>query len=667
MSALRTLGDTTTKAIIGQPKEGRGDEWSTYLPMLKQAYSEGFPERSTLKPYFEKLKWFIAIPHPDASLVFLPNYLAYWIVPGGAALSFQGFYYNAIFVLSVLWLLVNLGVKRRYALVCGFMLLFSQFYQVWWTSNFPVLGVSLLPFAIFTSRIRQPYKFVFLAWALGHLLFGEMYPPYILSIAIAIIPFILAARPDLLRPKEIAFAALAAGIALALYLALNWEYFRLVLHTSYPGQRINTGGGVNARSVLKLVFPTLTADADAGFSDNIYTLAMGGTILPLVLISLLPSINWDRRTVRLTIVSAVVGAFLIWYMLVGVPRTLAMVTPLYLIPGPRMAIGLSVLAACYCTTLISWHADDTKLAPLLLVTIFYAVISFLNRPGKYAVENFFAVQYYPWIFTALVVIGVAYYLTRTGKRRCADGVVAFVLIGMSLTQIVIYGSFNPIMRAKDILRPVHSQIINDWLALYKKNGGRSFATIGNYGDVLRGENLPALEAIHMVNVEPEIYHEVFPSLTSEQINELFNQFRGIAFANVQEMNADGPTIVFPVRPYTVSFANIVTDDKDKDTDEHLLGTGQLIITDVTGVDGKFTVFWNTHLLSPLPIADIFDLHLDCPITKSWMTRYPVVIPGEPLVPVALQGIAGQITVEAPTPEAAKSCVSALHFGVVNGK
>src|SRR5690348_9055332 len=399
-----------------------------------------------------------------------------------------------------------------------------------------------------------------------------MYPPYILSIAIAIIPFILAARPDLLGRKEVTLAALAAGIALALYLAFNWEYFRLVSHTSYPGQRINTGGGVNARSVLKLVFPTLTADVDAGFSDSIYTLAMGGTVLPLVFISLLPNITWDRRTVRLTIVSAIVGAFLIWYMLVGVPRTLAMVTPLYLIPGPRMAIGLSVLTACYCTTLISWHADDTKLTPLLLVTMFYAAISFLNRPGKYAVENFFAVQYYPWIFIALVVIGVAYYFARMGKRRCADGVVTFVLIGMALAQVVIYGSFNPIMRAKDILRPVRSQVINDWLALYKENGERSFATIGNYGHVLRGENLPALEAIHMVNVEPKIYHEVFPSLTSEQINELFNQFRGIAFANVQTINAGGPTVIFPVRPHTVSFANIVTNEKDKDTDGHLLGT-----------------------------------------------------------------------------------------------
>ncbi|MFS6706506.1 hypothetical protein WHK35_14410, partial [Staphylococcus aureus] len=128
VSALRMLGDTVTHAYWGHPREGRGDEWATYLPMLKQAYWEHFPYISTLSPYHERLEWFISIPHKDFSLLFLPNQIAYWIVPGGVALSFQGLYYNLLLIYSLVWFLRNLGVRTGLAIAAAGLLLFSQLY-----------------------------------------------------------------------------------------------------------------------------------------------------------------------------------------------------------------------------------------------------------------------------------------------------------------------------------------------------------------------------------------------------------------------------------------------------------------------------------------------------------------------------------------------------------
>lgn len=663
VAALRTLGDTTTKSLTGAPKEGRGDEWSTYLPILKQAYLEGFPARSDLKPYFERLEWFIAIPHLNASLVFLPNYLLYWLVPGGKALSFQGFYYNALFIVSVVWLLCNLGVRRRYAFCCAFMLLFSQFYQVWWTSNFPALGASILPFAVFTSRLRPSHKFLLLAWSFGHVLFGEMYPPFYLSIALAVVPLVLVARPDLFTAKSIALAALAGAMAFACYLGLKWDYFQLVSHTSYPGLRVNTGGGETIRSLLGVIFPTLGTNAPSGVLDNLYSLAVAGTVLPLVFIAIGPSMRWTRRDVWITVTFAVVAAFMVWYMVVGVPRAVAEFTPLRMIPGRRMVIGLSLLVALYSTIMISRHEDAFRPIAILVVAFFYAVISILIRPSVDFTGNFFAISYYPLAFTvfaAIAALGGFAFRKVDGVERI--GLIS-VLAGMCVVSVIVYGSFNPVMRARDILRPVHSQLVNDWNALYRYNNDRPFGTIGHYGDVLRGENLPALEAIHLVNVNPKMYEKVFPTLSSTEIHDLFNQFRGIAFANVPAMDAGGATVVFPVKPYTVSFPNEVVEGAPLKGDTAALAASAVTVSDVVDRGGSYVVFWGASLAAPLPIRDVLQLRADCQVRHSWLTRYPVVIPGAPVVPVALQGLAGQLTVAAASPDAARQCAQSLQFGI----
>jgi hypothetical protein len=658
VAALRTMGDTTTKSIVGTPKEGRGDEWATYLPMLKQAYLEGFPVKSPLKPYFERLDWFIAIPHLNLSLIFLPNYILYWVAPGGKALSFQGFYYNAIFLASTTCLLINLGVKKRYAVICAVSVLFSQFYQVWWTSNFPILGASLLPFAIFTSPLRRPLKYGLLAWALAHMLFGEMYPPFYISIAWALAPVVLSVRGDLLNRRDISLAILAAGAAVACYFALNWDFFQLVSHTSYPGSRVNTGGGSSALALLGVLFPTLPADASGGMLENIYTLGVVGTMIPLVFLSMLPTIKWDRRTVRLTLVSSFVGAFFVVYMLFGVPRIIAEATGLYMVPGPRMELGFSLLVVVYSIIMISWNIDGARVAALFFLTICYAIVSILFPPSKFLLDNFFGIQYYSYIFLMLVAAGLLYSIYRSADDESSRLMPSFVLFGMAIVQIVVYGSFNPIMRAADILRPVDSQLVNDWRALYKKNGDRPFATIGNYGHVLRGENLPALEAIHLANVDPHVYKRIFPNLSMAEIQRFFDQFRGIAFANVGKIDATGPTVVFPVEPHTVPFQNVIAKKVAGEAADTLLSSPAEVNIEASS-PGSYIARWQSSLTVPLPIDKVLILHLSCSASMSWTTRFPVVLPGSPVVPVALRGLAGKLTVSAPNSEIASKCVSQM--------
>ncbi len=661
LSALRTLGDFTTTTIIGHPKEGRGDEWATYLPMLKQAYHEGFPYRSTLAPYRERLEWFISLPHWDLSLVFLPNQLAYWTVSGARALSFQGFYYNALLIASFIWLLVNLGVRVRFAFSAAFVLLFSQFYQVWWTSNFPALAVAFLPFAIYTSRLKPVYKFASLFWALAHLLLGQMYPPFYIALAFGVAPVVAAIKPEILTPRSIFLAAAATICALVVYLALKLDFVLAVSGTTYPGHRLETGGTSSASTLLGIIFPTYPSRSALGVGDTVHELSVVGTFFSIILLAILPTVKWDRPTIRVTLVTAAVSIFLSIYMLWGFPPFLSRITGFSMMPGRRAQLGLSVLALIYSVFILSKNFSRLRAIPLIASAVMYAAISLFVGPRADLEGNFFCAVYYPYILFALVVLGYATSLILP-KCRPAALIAGVLIVGMTISHIVIFGSFNPIMRARDIVAPVDSQIIRDWKYLFHMNSDRPIAIIGNYGHLLRGEGLPALEAIHLANVDEDVYRKVFPELTAGDFQSLFNQFRGIAFDNIPKFETRDLMVFFPTEGHAVSFPHqVVYNSATESPPANRINTKIMV-----GDKSTFEIYWNSTLTHASAGDVTLSLPMNCPVIFSWLTRYPVSMPGAPLVAVALPGVAGHLTVTASTEAEAERCASLLRVSLDSG-
>lgn len=655
LSGLRFLGDTTTQTLWGTPKEGRGDEWSTYVPMLKQAALEGFPSRSALEPYREKLNWFIAIPKADFSLFFLPNQAVFWVLPVGKALSFQAIYYYILLIGSLVWYLRNLHVKGSVALAAAVSLAFSQYYQVWWTSNFPTLAACFLPFAILTSKIRVLPRTLLLFWSIGHMAFGEMYPPTYFAVAIALIPFTVAVRPDLLKLKDIFLAAIAAGCALAVYWVWNADFITSVANTSYPGQRISSGGGSSLQALAALIFPTLSVPGLPG-ADAVYELSVAGTFFPLLLLSIIPFVKWDRDTTRVTVISGVVAAVIALYAIVGFPLILAKYTGFFVMPGRRTHIGLSVLILFYSVYLLSRNWDRLRILPMLLVFGGYALISAYVGVNPNVSSEFLHLEWYAYLPVALVSIALLIYCV--GKKTTELGATAgyAVLGGMAMAHVLIFGSFNPVMRGSDILLPAHSQLISDWRELYKKNGNQPLAVFGNFGHLLRGEGLPALEAIHLVNVDPAIYQKLFPYLSHAQVHEYFNRFVGIAFGNIPGVDPSGATIVFPLRPQAVSFEHEI--NSSSISKENLLtGPPQVVVSDA-GAD-EFVVRWTGALIKPLAIDALLTLSMPCKVEASWLTRSPIAGLDGAENGVSLRALVGEVKILTESAASAQECVSSL--------
>lgn len=656
VSGLRVLGDQTTTSLVGEPKAGRGDEWSTYLPLLKQAYQEGFPARSSLEPYRERFDWFITLPHAGASLLLLPNQAAYWVMPAGMALSFQGLYYNLLLLLSVFWLLRNLKIAPWLSMAAGIALLFSHLYQVWWTSNFACLGASILPFAVLTSTLRWRCRGPLLAWSIAHMLLGQLYPPFYFSLAVAVLPFIAAARVDLLHWRNLAYAAICVVAGCVAVLHFKLGYIEAVSGTTYPGLRFSTGADTTASTLMGVLFPTWPATSTFDVGASFYELSMAGSYFTLLAVAALPTVAWTKEVRRVVAVSAAVALVLVIYMLFGFPEALAKATGFFMAPGRRIQLGFSVLVLFLSVYLVSRTREPIRAVPLLVAFGAYALVSHWVGVRPDLEGQFAGIRWYPYLgFALLCVAGAGSLLLMRGKPA-GKAMVVVLVSGMSIAHVVVFGSFNPVMRASDIMRPVDTQLVRDWKALHRMNHGRPLAVVGNYGHLLRGEGLEALEAIHLKNTDDDIYARVFPEVRESDRHRVFNQFLGITFDNVPGYRAYGVVATFPVSLHSVAFPHVV----DAGRRGAIAINGPVQVADVERRDvSRFIVHWNSKLQMPLPISARLVLHPKCKVYASWMTRYPTGGARLGEGRVALRGIAGQLVLGARSAGEAAACAQSL--------
>lgn len=638
IAALRLLGDHHTQALIGQAQELRGDEWSTYLPLLKQAYLEGFPQQSALAPYFEKFEWFISIPKLDLSLLFVPNHLVYWVLPGGVALSFQGLYYNALLVFSLTWFLRNLHVDLRLAICAAVMLAFSQFYQVWWTSNFPALAAAFLPFAIATSRLNLLHKTLLLAWSIAHVLFGQIYPPFYIPLAVGLLPLMLAIRTDLLHWRHLCVFFIAAVVGVGCYALLKWDYILAITSTAYPGGRVSTGGDSDLLALGGLLFPTLPLTLFTDIGEGVYEYSVAGTILPLLALGLMPELRRDKKAALVTVVAFCAFLTMAFYSLVGFPVWLSKLTGFYMVPSRRMHIGLSAVALVWSAYIISryWYASDLR-KPVFVAFSLYAAFSLFSPRGD-LVGIFAGAAAYGYLPVSLLLFFLLFaWVSRSGWH--VNFPVLGAVFGMTLAHVVIFGSFNPLMRGSDILQPVDTAFIDNWNVLQQKVR-KPIAIPGSYGHVLRGEGLPALEAIHLANVDMGAYKELFPEIGDQARNQVFNQFRGIGFANTSAPEG-GVTYRFPLQGRAVDFNhNVIVGS----------ATGQLVQGGITEENGDFVLRWSSLLRREIDTDARLVLTSSCHFGASWLTRFPVSSDGG-----RLSGVAGALVLKAPSQEEAELC------------
>lgn len=621
ISTLVSMGDDSASSYWGVPKGGRGDESTTYLPILKQAAGEGFPANSSLAPYYENLEWFISIPERSATLLFLPQHAIYFVVPHDLALSLGGLYYNLILLFSIVWLLANLGVDRRLAFAAALAVAFSHLYQVWWTSNSPSLALVVLPFAIVTSGLGHWRMFLLLTWALAHMLLSQMYPPFYLSTALCLAPVVLAIRPDLWNRRTICAGLGAVVLAAGIYYFFRSEYLSAVAETGYPGRRVSPGGGAYWSSFIGMLVPgwRLAADVAEPGALALYEHAVIGTLFPILCLFGADKIRYDAVTVRALLVYGVVLVCALLYAVIGVPSALAELMPGVFFPGRRMQMGLSLTTALFFAWLAIRNVRNIPATRALVAMAAYAILVALQHYGAELPTEFSGYEYAHFVPLAGAVIASGIFVFSRARRQVRPFVFGMTMYAGALCSVFVYGSFNPVLDARLVMQKADSPFLREVRQLVDHSGLSYIGFPGDFGHALRGEGLPVVQAIHLKNAREGTYSQVFGYLPEDRREQQFNNFLGIAVS--EELSPlGGITSMFPAFQHAPEFQHqLFAGSRMVGSDMRLMSSSRVEADPASQV---YQLVGRVNRVVPLEAS--IAVASECPVMGSWITRYPVV-------------------------------------------
>jgi hypothetical protein len=285
-AAEQVLGEKKVGPIFGVAREIRSDDWAVLTPYFQIAVANRLGPIDLNSPYHEPLKAFFALPTRDWSMTFRPDLWGFLILDPAHAFSLHFAVLAAAMIVGFCLLATQLGCSPRFSVALSVLLFFSQFVQVWWSSNAPEFAWAAWPAVAYLWNGRWYLRVPAIAYSTAVLIFGELYPPIIIASAFAFGFLFLAFRPDGLRLGRLAVGLVGAAAAAA----LAWTYFADLIsvmeHTVYPGHRINNGGGVEPLVLLAHFFPyTATAifEPIAHQAGNACEVGVVGSYLPLAL------------------------------------------------------------------------------------------------------------------------------------------------------------------------------------------------------------------------------------------------------------------------------------------------------------------------------------------------------------------------------------------------
>jgi len=192
---MRLMGQPADGLIAGSAKPIRSDEYGVFTPYVQIAVHSKFGKRDLISPYHEELKTFFPLPVLNWAAIFKPYYAAFLVLPAANAFSFFYLFCTLAFIGGWALLLRELGIKSSYAVAGSLIFFFSQFIQVWWTSNCGVLAMAPWPAVAWLAIDRRWLRLLLCTYLLTVWLLAGTYPPFLYAAGFVILVAVVAARP----------------------------------------------------------------------------------------------------------------------------------------------------------------------------------------------------------------------------------------------------------------------------------------------------------------------------------------------------------------------------------------------------------------------------------------------------------------------------------------
>jgi hypothetical protein len=356
--------------LLFTPKLVRFDEWHTWTPSaLSQArQNPPFPIEN-LSLGSGRAPLLLNVPVAYYTTFFRPQFWGFFLFDFERGYSF--YWCSKVFglLLAFGWLLRQLGLHSRGLIVFGTLWIFFSGYVQWWFSSPAMLPEMLATWAIFTGcaikffKETNPWR---IAVALAGFAFCGvnfvlcLYPPYQIPLVFLTLAILVGTWFESRRagdPYWTKRGVLLTGIGVAaiiLALVPFWIDARttleLVAHSSYPGARRSTGGGLSLFQLFSgLVGFFQTEQTIPKLYPNICEASNFYPLWPAAIFAVLVA-RWRRVSVASSLIFAL-GVLIIClslYCLVPFPKWLLRATFLDFATERRalLTIGLANILLC---------------------------------------------------------------------------------------------------------------------------------------------------------------------------------------------------------------------------------------------------------------------------------------------------------------------------------
>jgi len=456
------FGDGDQGNLIGVSRPDRADEWAVSTPMLLSQY-RNYP---TPFPYFgETLRgsntdMYLLFGQPvrNIAVIFRPFQLAFLVLPPGQGMAFYWVgRLIALFMVSFEFVRLITNDNRLLALSGAALISFAPTIQWWFATNglvemliFAQLGV-LAVYGLIT-RSETWKRFVWaavLGLSVGGFIFS-LYPAqqipfgyFILGSIIWVIisnrnKFALLSRFQLigLIVIELLFLALIVYV-----LVRSWSTIESLRNTSYPGDRVETGG--NGLTLLYYTASNLWLPVfGTGPFANVVESSRFIDFFPIPYLVAGWVLVQRRGRELFTWILLGISLFISIYIVYGFTEQLASISGFgWSFPARIVQIlgFINIVMLLRCMSLLSGHLSNrVSLVLASLVALVMVIPQEIHVPGWYPSTVYLLITF--------VVFQLVCYLILNFNRRWVPKCLAVSLIGIALFSGILV---NPVRRGID--------------------------------------------------------------------------------------------------------------------------------------------------------------------------------------------------------------------------
>lgn len=427
------LGQADTGNLLGVSRGIRSDEWAVSTPMMMSQYynTEG------AFPYFGNIvrgtstDMFMVYGQPvlDIAIVFKPFYWGYLFLSAGKGLAF--FWYGrwiALFVVSFEFFMLITNKDKKLSFLGACMLAFAPVVQWWFAINglvemlvYGQLAIIMLKkyMTIEKTGIRFLSALVIFICAGGFIL--TLYPAWQIPMAYVILALgiwvIMENHQGVqIYKKDIILLVLLLLTFLGIFIHiwnLSKETIELVMNTTYPGKRIETGGGC-WKQFFNYTSNIWYALLGKGTGINVCESAQFIDFFPMCYIIPGYVLIKEKKKDNLLKVLLLLSTFLIVWCNIGFPMLLAKVTLMSYSTAERAYIILGLVQILLLIRSMSVLELKCSLRKASLSALVVSVI--VIGTGEIIWEDYYpSIKYF--ILTFIIFFVLFLLIVRAGDKR----------------------------------------------------------------------------------------------------------------------------------------------------------------------------------------------------------------------------------------------------------